>query len=123
MSAHNANLTPNDAQIDDPEPGSTWFVSIVGSIIFVVIVFAVSVLYFHQDERKIAEVDINVPVAEYERGKLAQKEKLAQNGTWIEEALGEKEGEIKKTERRRIPIDDAMSLVGAELSGTAGGRK
>ena len=110
-------------QIDDPEAGSTWFVSIAGTIIFLALVYAICVLYFHTAEIKTAEVVVNVPSAEFEQGRLAQRAKLAQTGPWVEKVPGEKKGEIKEITHLAIPIEDAMKLVGAELSGSAGGAK
>jgi hypothetical protein len=110
-------------QLDDPEPGSTWFISIASTIIFLVIVFALCAMYFQVNKTQETERVINVPVAEYESVRLAQKAKLADSAKWIEEIPGEKAGEVTTIERQRIPIEDAMKLVGAELSGTAGGSK
>ena len=121
MSDHNQGAA--NIQIDDPEPGSTWFVSIAGTIIFLVIVFAVAVLYFQANTKQETEQVVNKPSIEYENGRLAQQAKLADSGKWIEETPGEKVGEVKKTERLRIPIEDAMKLVGTELSGSAANAK
>jgi hypothetical protein len=118
MSSH-SHSAADTIQIDDPEAGSTWFISLAGSIIFVAIVLALCVLYFQVTSNYEATVAVNVPIAEVENAKTAQKAKLATPGEWIEESPGAKQGEVVQTKRSRITIDDAMKLVGAELSGAA----
>lgn len=118
MSSHSH---ANDGiQIDDPEPGSTWFFSLAGSIVFVVIVLALCVLYFQVNATHESEVMVNVPVTAVETAKTAQKAKLASPGPWVEESYDSK-GQLVRTDRQRIGIEDAMKIVAAELSGTQAG--
>lgn len=119
MSSHTHSDANDAIQIDDPEAGSTWFFSLAGTIIFVAIVLALCVLYFTVNAKHESAVAVNVPVAELETARSAQKAKLATPGEWVEETPGEKAGEVVQTKRQRITIEDAMRLVGAELSGTA----
>ncbi len=118
MSSHSP---ANDGiQIDDPEPGSTWFFSLAGSIVFVVIVLALCVLYFQVNATHESEVMVNVPVTAVETAKTAQKAKLASPGPWVEESYDSK-GQLVRTDRQRIGIEDAMKIVAAELSGAQAG--
>jgi hypothetical protein len=121
--SHHSNATQAVGQIDDPEPGSTWFVSVAGTVIFIVIVYAVAALYFQAEAKEQGVKVINVATAEYASGKVEQLKRLADSGPWTEKTPGDKVGEFKETERLRIPIEDAMRLVGPELSGPTSGAK
>ena len=104
----------NDADVpmDDPEPGSTWFFSIVGTVVFIAFVLVTCVVYFNAQQRVTATEVTNVPVKELEDLRLAQKSKLADYGWYEVEA-----GDGSTTKKLRIQIDQAMRLVAAELSG------
>ncbi|MCE9619340.1 MAG: hypothetical protein K8R92_05485 [Planctomycetes bacterium] len=93
-------------QLDDPEPGSTWFVSLATIVIFVVIVVAASAFYFKIDEHEIDAKVVDQPTLDLEHLRAAQREELAvySNYNWILP-------DGKSATRMRIPIERAMELV------------
>jgi hypothetical protein len=123
MASHSHSSADDAIQIDDPESGSTWFVSLAGSIIFVALVLVLCVLYFQVSKSYQNQVAVNVPVEALERARSEQKAKLVTPGPWVEEVPGDKAGEVIRIDRQRIVIDEAMRIVGTELSGStaAGG--
>ena len=98
----------NSEQLDDPEMGSTWFWSIAGTIFFVAICLAVSVLYFGV-ERDFTDVRVIDERPAFSTGLRAeQKAILGQYGTYAEEV------DEKKVDRIRIPIERAIELMSAQ---------
>jgi len=74
MSANTATIS---TQLDDPEPGSTWFYSLAGIVIMVATTVAGSVLYFHAETR---EEDVKVVDASYlalDKARATWSEKLS----------------------------------------------
>ena len=101
-SPENEFVTPAGVLWDDPEPGRTWTVSLVGIIILAALIIAISVIYFRTEQ---AEVNAKVIEPEYLalkdlRG--AQESLLASTGTYTIEIGG------TAVERRRIPVTEAM---------------
>jgi hypothetical protein len=106
-SPENEFVTPAGVLWDDPEPGRTWTVSLVGIIILAALIIAISVIYFRTEQ---AEVNAKVIEPEYLalkdlRG--AQESLLASTGTYTIEIGG------TAVERRRIPVTEAMRLMAA----------
>ncbi len=93
-------------QIDDPEAGSTWIVSIGGIIVLAVLVICVSVFYFRFEAQ---EVDVKViePVTSWSAQLKADQ--LAQLETYQKYSIAGADG--KDEVRVRIPIARAMELV------------
>lgn len=104
--------------MDDPEPGSTWFISIAGTVVFIALVLALSVLYFSFDEDVVKEEQIDAPIRALTDLRQSQKELLAQYARYQEP-----QPDGAPIERIRIPIARAMEIVSAELvAGGAAGR-
>lgn len=106
--------TPFEAQTDDPEGGSTWFISLASVVIFVAVVLAVCDLYFFAENRLVEEVQIDAPIRALQEGKQAQ---LAQLASY--ERYSETDPDGKTVERIRIPIDRAFEVVIARQAGGA----
>lgn len=106
--------TPFEAQTDDPEGGSTWFISLASVVIFVAVVLAVCDLYFFAENRLVEEVQIDAPIRALQEGKQAQ---LAQLASY--ERYSETDPDGKTVERIRIPIDRAFEVVVARQAGGA----
>ncbi|MFM9098259.1 MAG: hypothetical protein ACKOQW_08210, partial [Phycisphaerales bacterium] len=58
----NEFATPTGVLWDDPEPGQTWTVSLIGITIFAALTIAISVIYFRTEQ---AEVNAKVIEPEY----------------------------------------------------------
>ena len=93
-------------QLDDPEPGTTWFWSLASIVVFVVIIVAASAFYFKIDSFEIDAKVIDQPTLSLEQLRAAQREELAvySNYTWTLP-------DGKTATFTRIPIDRAMEMV------------
>ena len=97
------------AMLDDPEAGTTWFLSLVGVVVMVVTVLALVVMYFDFEGSEVDRKIVDRPTVSLEKLKLGQQETLTEYGTYeIEDA----EGNMVK--RIRIPVKQAMELVLAD---------
>jgi hypothetical protein len=106
-SQDNEFVTPTGVLWDDPEPGKTWLVSLMGVTIIAALVIAMSVIYFRSEQ---GEVDVKVIEPEYMALKDLQAKQaalLAGSGTYTVEVGG------SPVERRRIPVTEAMSMLAA----------
>lgn len=106
MSEH-ASVIPG--QLDDPEPGSTWFFSLAGIVILVALVVAASVMYFHVENREVDEKVVDPAYARLEATRAAWREQL---GSYQGYAWTQPDG--KSVRKVRIPVDRAMELVAQE---------
>ena len=101
--------------LDDPEMGSTWFLSLVGVVVMVVTVLALVVMYFDFENSEIERKVVDRPAISLEKMKLGQQETLTEYGTYeVEDA----EGNMVK--RIRIPVKQAMELVIADERARSG---
>jgi len=101
-----ANTAAIPTQLDDPEPGSTWFFSLAGTVILVALVVAASVMYFHAET---SETDVKVVDQAYAKLESAR-------GTWREQLSSYQrynwtQADGKNVQKVRIPVDRAMELV------------
>lgn len=101
---------PIAEQMDDPEPGYTWFFSIAGIVVFVAIVLALSVLYFGVRGTIVREVQTDAPIRALTDLRQSQKELLAEYARYVETLP-----DGTTVERIRVPIGRAMELVAAQL--------
>jgi len=106
MSEH-ASVIPG--QLDDPEPGSTWFFSLAGIVILVALVVAASVMYFHVENREVDEKVVDPAYAKLETTRAGWREQL---GSYQRYAWTQPDGKI--VQKVRIPVDRAMELVAQE---------
>ena len=92
-------------QLDDPEPGSTWFWSLATIVVFVVVVVAASAFYFKIDSFEEDAKVIDQPTLSLEQLRATQREELAvySKYTWTMP-----DGTIATF--TRIPIDRAMEM-------------
>ncbi|MBL9150254.1 MAG: hypothetical protein JNM94_16315 [Phycisphaerae bacterium] len=109
--SHSQTDVTTDVQIDDPEGGSTWFVTLAGSVVFAALVLAISVIYFAASNRETDLRVIDERVVPLEQMRAEQKQLLA------DYARIEVPGpDGKPVERIRIPINGAMRAIAVELS-------
>lgn len=116
MSDHqdNPDLPDYRAQMDDPEPGATWFLSLVSLVLMVVVVLAAVAMYFGFADGEIDRKIVDRPTVELEKLRLSQEEQLTEYRRYeIEDAEG------NKVERIRIPVTQAMELVVADSRAAA----
>jgi len=95
--------------LDDPEAGSTWFISLASVVIFTVTVLALSAMFFDFEEGEVDEKITAAPVKALQELRLSQEEMLTEYGRYeFEDADG------KEIRRIRIPISQAMELEVAD---------
>ena len=93
-------------QLDDPEPGTTWFWSLASIVVFVVIIVAASAFYFKIDSFEIDAKVIDQPTLSLEQLRASQREELAMYSTYSWTLPDGKTATFT-----RIPIDRAMEMV------------
>lgn len=100
----------NDVEmLDDPEAGSTWFISIVSVVLMVITVLGLVVMFFDFAESEVDRKVVEKPAISLEKLKIAQQETLIEYGTYeIEDAEG------NPLKRIRIPVKQAMEIVLAD---------
>ena len=98
-SQHDADVT----FFDDPEMGSTWFVTIATIIMFAVSVLAISAMYFDFEGDEVEVKIVDAPAEAFQEMRLSQQEVLTEYGRYdIEDADG------NTISRIRIPISRAV---------------
>ena len=102
------------SQLDDPEAGSTWFISLASVVIFTVSVLALSAMYFDFEGGEVDEKITKAPAKALQEIRLTQEELLTEYGRYeFEDADG---NEVK---RIRIPISQAIQLEIADAKSHA----
>jgi hypothetical protein len=101
-----ANTSAIPTQLDDPEPGSTWFFSLAGIVILVSLVVAASVMYFHAETR---ETEVKVVDPAYARLESVRASWREQLGSYQRYPWTEPDGKV--AQKVRIPVERAMEIV------------
>ncbi|MDA0296541.1 MAG: hypothetical protein O3A31_11255, partial [Planctomycetota bacterium] len=63
---------------DDPEPGVTWFISLVSVVLMVITVLASVAMYFAFVEGEVDRKIVDQPAVELQELRLAQQEQLTE---------------------------------------------
>jgi hypothetical protein len=109
MSSHDAPITE---QIDDPESGWTWFLSLASMVIFIVTVALVIILFYAFEDNEIEDKVINVPARELTELRDQQTAVLDEYQQYSVIPMG---GTAEDAETRiRIPVEQAMEVMVAE---------
>ena len=74
----NFDLLDQQGQMDDPEPGVTWFLSLVSLVLMVVVVLASVAMYFGFAEGEIDRKIVDRPPVELQKLRLSQQEQLTE---------------------------------------------
>ncbi len=109
MSSHDAPVTE---QMDDPESGWTWFLSLASMVVFIVTVVVVVVLYYAFEDNEIKNKVIDVPAREMTELRNQQKSMLDQYQRYSVIPMGGTEADAES--RIRIPVEQAMEVMVAE---------
>ena len=109
MSSHDAPVTE---QMDDPESGWTWFLSLASMVVFIVTVAVVIVLFYAFEDNEIKNKVINVPAQEMTELRTQQKSMLDQYQRYSVIPMGGTEADAES--RIRIPVEQAMEVMVAE---------
>ncbi|MBM4112120.1 MAG: hypothetical protein FJ253_01915 [Phycisphaerae bacterium] len=148
--AQSSRGTPQLEPFDDPEPGSTWFVSLAGVVILVALVIFISAVTFrtehHEFDRKVVDRSLGaapaIPTAPLDAASartlerdlslkrdegligLAEYNKLSQGvilNSWMRYPWEDAKGATKQL--IRIPITEAMSIVAKEYEAKPGAKR
>jgi hypothetical protein len=107
MSTPTEEILDDAPMLDDPEPGSSWFITIASIVVLVVLFVALAVMYFRFENAEIDRKVVNRPAEELSRLRTAQMVILSENQSYTDPESGET--------LRRIPIAEAMREVVAEF--------
>ncbi|MDB3961415.1 hypothetical protein N9411_00180 [bacterium] len=110
----NFDLPDPRVQMDDPEPGVTWFLSLVSLVLMVVVVLASVAMYFGFADGEIDRKIVDRPTVELQKLRLSQQEQLTEYQRYETE-----DAEGNKVDRIRIPVTRAMELVVADSRASA----
>jgi hypothetical protein len=110
----NFDLPDPRVQMDDPEPGVTWFLSLVSLVLMVVVVLASVAMYFGFADGEIDRKIVDRPTVELQKLRLSQQEQLTEYQRYETE-----DAEGNKVDRIRIPVSRAMELVVADSRASA----
>ncbi len=105
---------PHPDMLDDPEAGSTWFLTIASVLVFAVCVLALSAIYFDFEEGEVETKIMDQPVVKLQKMRLEQEELLTKYGKY---EIEDPDGNI--IERIRIPITQAMEREVAQAKAQA----
>lgn len=109
MSSHDAPVTE---QMDDPESGWTWFLSLASMVVFIVTVAVVVVLFYAFEDDEIKTKVIDVPARELTELRDQQEAMLDQYQRYSVIPMGGTEADAES--RIRIPVEQAMEVMVAE---------
>lgn len=99
---------------EDPLPGPTWIIGVLGTVLLAVVILGVTALFFNADARVVDEKVIEQPYPQLEQMKQAQLAQLQGPPRIVE--VNEND---RKIETVVIPIELAMRKI-AERSASAG---
>lgn len=97
---------------DDPEAGSSWFITIAGIVVTVVLFVALAVMFFRFERAEFDKKVVDKPAEQLMRLRTSQQILLSESQTYTDPESGET--------LRRIPIGEAMRQVATEY-GHGGG--
>jgi hypothetical protein len=118
--SHIEQFEHNPGDHDDPKADSTWVIGIGGVIVLIVLIVAITVLYYKTDEEFIIERVVNETPAEIRKLRSAQEHDLLTYGTLpTMDAEGNplKDAAGNPVSHVHIPISRAMELLVAESGG------
>lgn len=99
---------PTDAELlmDDPEPGSSWFITIASMVVLVVLLVALAALFFNFANAEFDRKVVDKPAKRIMELRNEQNLMLAESGEYTDPDTG--------ATKRRIPIQSAMEQIAAE---------
>ncbi|MGA0286006.1 MAG: hypothetical protein ACYTE2_03205 [Planctomycetota bacterium] len=100
-----------DAEVllDDPEPGSSWFITIASIVVLVVLLVALAALFFNFSNAEFDRKVVDQPAKRLMELRNEQNLMLAESGEYTDPDTG--------VAKRRIPIQAAMEQIAAQHGG------
>lgn len=112
MSSHPGEDNLEPEQLDDPEAGWTWFLSLASIILLVITVVAVTVLFYFFRDLEVEKKIIDQPALQLSELRGEQEAQLDEYSTYQVIPIGGTEEDAE--DYIRIPIDRAMEIINAE---------
>jgi len=112
MSSHPGEDNLEPEQLDDPEAGWTWFLSLASIILLVITVVAVTVLFYFFRDLEVEKKVIDQPALQLSELRGEQEAQLDQYAKYQVIPIGGTEEDAE--DYIRIPIDRAMEIINAE---------
>ena len=112
MSSHPGEDNLEPEQLDDPEAGWTWFLSLASIILLVITVVAVTVLFYFFRDLEVEKKIIDQPALQLSELRGEQEAQLDEYSTYQVIPIGGTEEDAE--DFIRIPIDRAMEIINAE---------
>ena len=104
------NLEPE--QLDDPESGWTWFLSLVSIVLLVITVVAVTVIFYFFRDLEIEKKVIDQPARQLSELRSEQEAQLDEYAVYQVIPIGGTQEDAE--DFIRIPIERAMEIINAE---------
>ena len=104
------NLEPE--QIDDPESGWTWFLSLASLLVLVITIVAITVLFYFFRDLEVDKKVIDQPALQLSELRLEQEAQLEGYSIYQVIPIGGTEEDAE--DFIRIPIERAMEIINAE---------
>lgn len=89
----------NPGDHEDPEIGSTWMVGLVGTIVLIVIVLALTAMHYNIEQQQVREKQLERDISTVRMLRQTHREHLER--WWVDE----------DADRVGVPIEHAMELV------------
>ncbi len=115
MSSHQSEDNLEPEQLDDPEAGWTWFLSLASIVLLVITVVAVTVIFYFFQDLEIEKKVIDRPARQLSELRTAQEGQLEGYAKYQVIPIGGTEEDAE--DFIRIPIERAMEIVNAEARG------
>ena len=104
------NLEPE--QLDDPESGWTWFLSLASIVLLVITVVAVTVIFYFFRDLEIEKKVIDQPARQLSELRSEQEAQLDEYAVYQVIPIGGTQEDAE--DFIRIPIERAMEIINAE---------
>ena len=104
------NLEPE--QLDDPESGWTWFLSLASIVLLVITVVAVTVIFYFFRDLEIEKKVIDQPARQLSELRSEQEAQLDEYAVYQVIPIGGTQEDAE--DLIRIPIERAMEIINAE---------
>jgi hypothetical protein len=106
----------NPGDHDDPLPGPTYLIGLLGAVLLIVIGLGITALFFNADQAEIIRKVVDRDPMELENLRSQQQALLTASPHWESYQVEDQSG-VKDVTALVIPIDQAMELTVKEYAG------
>jgi hypothetical protein len=105
------NYEHNPGDHEDPLPGPTWIVGILGAVLLAVIVLGLTALFYNAQTKEDAKKIVSKEPDEIIRLRTEQTEVLTASPRLREVSETDAQGQTRVVQALAIPIDQAMQII------------